>query len=118
MDYDGQKDCSLLENCMKETLRLRPPIMTMMRMAMEEVVRTYVYNIFNWIHLHVYLTPRVEIKCNLNLFYVTDYIYIIFHPQSVNGYTIPAGHQVCVSPTTNQRLPDTWENPADFDPDR
>lgn len=74
MDYDGQKDCSLLENCMKETLRLRPPIMTMMRMAMEEV--------------------------------------------SVNGYTIPAGHQVCVSPTTNQRLPDTWENPADFDPDR
>ena len=34
------------------------------------------------------------------------------------GYTIPAGHQVCVSPTTNHRLPDTWENFDQYDPDR
>lgn len=27
------KDLSLLDRCLKETLRLRPPIMTMMRMA-------------------------------------------------------------------------------------
>uniref|UniRef100_A0A8D3CKL0 Lanosterol 14-alpha demethylase n=1 Tax=Scophthalmus maximus TaxID=52904 RepID=A0A8D3CKL0_SCOMX len=33
LDYDQLKDLSLLERCLKETLRLRPPIMTMMRMA-------------------------------------------------------------------------------------
>jgi len=38
--------------------------------------------------------------------------------QVVNGYTIPVGHQVCVSPTTNHRLPDTWDEPEMFNPDR
>nr|XP_014350652.1 PREDICTED: lanosterol 14-alpha demethylase [Latimeria chalumnae] len=33
LDYDQLKDMSLLDRCLKETLRLRPPIMTMMRMA-------------------------------------------------------------------------------------
>uniref|UniRef100_A0A8C6S4J8 Lanosterol 14-alpha demethylase n=1 Tax=Neogobius melanostomus TaxID=47308 RepID=A0A8C6S4J8_9GOBI len=33
LDFDQLKDLSLLERCLKETLRLRPPIMTMMRMA-------------------------------------------------------------------------------------
>lgn len=33
------KDLSLLERCLKETLRLRPPIMTMMRMARTPQVR-------------------------------------------------------------------------------
>ena len=33
IDYEGLKDCLLLERCIKETLRLRPPIMTMMRQA-------------------------------------------------------------------------------------
>lgn len=74
VDYDGLRDCQLLERCLKETLRLRPPIMTMMRMCKT--------------------------------------------PLTVNGYTIPTGHQVCVSPTTNHRLPDTWENFDEFNPDR
>uniref|UniRef100_A0A672Z7N2 Lanosterol 14-alpha demethylase n=1 Tax=Sphaeramia orbicularis TaxID=375764 RepID=A0A672Z7N2_9TELE len=33
LNFDQLKDLSLLERCLKETLRLRPPIMTMMRMA-------------------------------------------------------------------------------------
>uniref|UniRef100_A0A9J8CFX4 Lanosterol 14-alpha demethylase n=2 Tax=Cyprinus carpio TaxID=7962 RepID=A0A9J8CFX4_CYPCA len=33
LHYDQLKDLSLLDRCLKETLRLRPPIMTMMRMA-------------------------------------------------------------------------------------
>uniref|UniRef100_A0A8C5DKM1 Lanosterol 14-alpha demethylase n=1 Tax=Gouania willdenowi TaxID=441366 RepID=A0A8C5DKM1_GOUWI len=33
LQLDQLKDLSLLERCLKETLRLRPPIMTMMRMA-------------------------------------------------------------------------------------
>ncbi|XP_072910586.1 lanosterol 14-alpha demethylase [Hemitrygon akajei] len=74
LTYDQLKDMSLLDRCLKETLRLRPPIMTMMRMA-----RT---------------------------------------PQTVAGYTIPPGHQVCVSPTVNHRLKDTWVERFDFDPDR
>lgn len=34
------------------------------------------------------------------------------------GYTIPPGHQVCVSPTVNQRLKDSWVERLDFNPDR
>ena len=39
-------------------------------------------------------------------------------PQKIKGYTIPAGHQVCVSPTANQRLTENWKDPDLFFPDR
>jgi len=74
LDYDGLKECTLLERALKETLRLRPPIMTMMRMCKTE--------------------------------------------QNVCGYSIPAGHQVCVSPTTNQKLPQVWTDNEEWKPDR
>ncbi|XP_077363808.1 lanosterol 14-alpha demethylase isoform X3 [Festucalex cinctus] len=74
LHLDQLKDLSLLERCLKETLRLRPPIMTMMRMARST--------------------------------------------QTTSGFTIPAGHQVCVSPTINHRLQDTWRERTRFDPDR
>ncbi|XP_061753537.1 lanosterol 14-alpha demethylase isoform X2 [Nerophis ophidion] len=74
LDLDQLKDLSLLERCLKETLRLRPPIMTMMRMARSA--------------------------------------------QTASGYTIPQGHQVCVSPTVNHRLEDTWQQRMEFNPDR
>ncbi|XP_066571553.1 lanosterol 14-alpha demethylase [Amia ocellicauda] len=74
LHYDQLKDLTVLDCCLKETLRLRPPIMTMMRMARS--------------------------------------------PQKVAGYTIPAGHQVCVSPTVNHRLHDTWDQRLDFNPNR
>uniref|UniRef100_A0A8C2ET81 Lanosterol 14-alpha demethylase n=1 Tax=Cyprinus carpio TaxID=7962 RepID=A0A8C2ET81_CYPCA len=74
LHYDQLKDLSLLDRCLKETLRLRPPIMTMMRMAKT--------------------------------------------PQKVGEYTIPPGHQVCVSPTVNHRLRDTWAERMDFNPER
>ncbi|MED6273438.1 hypothetical protein CHARACLAT_006372 [Characodon lateralis] len=74
LDFDQLKDLNLLERCLKETLRLRPPIMTMMRMA-----RT---------------------------------------PQTAAGYNIPVGHQVCVSPTVNHRLHDTWVERMEFNPER
>ena len=38
VDYDGVKQCELLDRCMKESLRLRPPIFTMMRLAMNPQV--------------------------------------------------------------------------------
>ncbi len=38
--------------------------------------------------------------------------------QTAAGYTIPVGHQVCVSPTVNHRLLDTWKNRMEFQPDR
>lgn len=74
LNYDQLKDLNLLDRCLKETLRLNPPIMTMMRMARS--------------------------------------------PQTAAGYTIPAGHQVCVSPTVNHRLLDTWTDRMEFNPDR
>ncbi|XP_065139979.1 lanosterol 14-alpha demethylase [Paramisgurnus dabryanus] len=74
LHYDQLKDLSLLDRCLKETLRLRPPIMTMMRMAKT--------------------------------------------PQTVGDYTIPPGHQVCVSPTVNHRLYDSWSERLEFNPER
>ncbi|XP_055337265.1 lanosterol 14-alpha demethylase-like [Paramacrobiotus metropolitanus] len=74
LTYEHIRDMDILDRCVKETLRLRPPIMTMMRMVK------------------------------------TD--------QFVKEYTIPAGHQICVSPPVNQRIKDAWENPDAFDPDR
>lgn len=38
--------------------------------------------------------------------------------QTAAGYTIPVGHQVCVSPTVNHRLHDTWVDRMEFKPDR
>ncbi|XP_061411368.1 lanosterol 14-alpha demethylase [Lethenteron reissneri] len=74
VEYDQLKDLVVLDSCLKETLRLRPPIMTMMRLAKT--------------------------------------------PQTVCGYTIPPGHQVCVSPTVNQKLNSAWTQPSNFNPDR
>ncbi|XP_054847984.1 lanosterol 14-alpha demethylase [Eublepharis macularius] len=74
LHYDQLKEMSFLDSCLKETLRLRPPIMTMMRMAKT--------------------------------------------PQTVAGYTIPPGHQVCVSPTVNHRLKDCWVENVSFKPSR
>ncbi|XP_043823213.1 lanosterol 14-alpha demethylase [Dromiciops gliroides] len=74
LHYDQLKELQVLDRCLKETLRLRPPIMTMMRLAKT--------------------------------------------PQIVAGYTIPPGHQVCVSPTVNHRLKDSWIERLDFNPDR
>ncbi|KAM6958913.1 lanosterol 14-alpha demethylase [Aplochiton taeniatus] len=74
LNFDQLKDLNLLDRCLKETLRLNPPIMTMMRMARS--------------------------------------------PQTAAGYTIPVGHQVCVSPTVNHRLLDTWADRMEFNPDR
>uniref|UniRef100_A0A2K6UQX1 Uncharacterized protein n=1 Tax=Saimiri boliviensis boliviensis TaxID=39432 RepID=A0A2K6UQX1_SAIBB len=68
LTYDQLKDLNLLDHCIKETLRLRTPIMTMTGMAET--------------------------------------------PQTVAGYTIPPGHQVCVSPTVYQRLKDSWVEPG------
>ena len=38
--------------------------------------------------------------------------------QTVEGYSIPAGHQVCVCPTVNHRLKESWDEPETFRPDR
>ena len=38
--------------------------------------------------------------------------------QTAASYTIPVGHQVCVSPTVNHRLKDTWMDRTEFEPDR
>ncbi|XP_038044568.1 lanosterol 14-alpha demethylase-like [Patiria miniata] len=75
LTYDEVKEMTLLDRCLKETLRIRPPIMTMMRVAKE--------------------------------------------PVTFKDYVIPPGHQVCVSPTVNQRIEDQWmPEPLTFNPDR
>jgi len=40
-DYDALKECTLLERCLKESLRLRPPLVTIMRMCKTPQVIIY-----------------------------------------------------------------------------
>jgi sterol 14-demethylase len=68
----------LLHACLRETLRLRPPIMQLMRKV------------------------RKELKVTTN----------------GKEYIIPAGNQICVSPSANGRNPNEWENATAFDPQR
>ncbi|KAM4874962.1 lanosterol 14-alpha demethylase-like [Thomomys bottae] len=74
LTYDQLKDLHLLDRCIKETFRLIPPVMGIVRLSKT--------------------------------------------PQTVAGYTIPPGHLVCVSPTVNHRLKDSWIERLDFNPDR
>ncbi|XP_072048404.1 lanosterol 14-alpha demethylase-like [Amphiura filiformis] len=75
LTYDQLKDMSLLDVCLKETLRLRPPVAMMLRMVKK--------------------------------------------PLTFKGYTIPAGHQVCVCTSVNQCLQEKWApDPFSFNPDR
>ena len=55
---------------------------------------------------------RLEMKPSFQPFFC------FFSHQTVKGYTIPPGHQVCVSPTVNQKLGEVWKDPEDFNPDR
>ena len=41
-DYDALKECTLLDRCLKETLRLRPPLVTIMRMCKTPQVTDFV----------------------------------------------------------------------------
>lgn len=68
----------LLHSCIRETLRLRPPIMTMMRKARKTFT-------------------------------------VVAHGRE---YVIPAGNQVCVSPTVNGLVEEEWENARQFNPRR
>ena len=63
-----------MENCVRESLRLNPPLVTIMRQV------------------------------------VTDLPY--------KGYTIPAGHFICVSPSAMHRLSHVWNDADTFNPDR
>jgi sterol 14alpha-demethylase len=74
INYDMLPEMRDLDHVLKETLRMRPPLMTMMR------------------------TVRKE--------------------QQIQGFTIPVGDYVCVSPTVNHRLEEHWEDPEEFNPDR
>ncbi len=38
--------------------------------------------------------------------------------QKVKEFTIPVGHQACVSPTVNHNLKEAWKDPEIFNPDR
>lgn len=104
-------ELNFLDRCLKETLRLRPPIMTMMRMVKTPQV--------GW-HTS-YKIHTCSICCmGYNMYIIIYYnIIIIFSTQQkVSGFTIPPGHQACVSPTVNQMLDDVWEDADKFKPDR
>lgn len=53
------------------------------------------------------LLPSVNLPCTY---------FLVF--QKVGSYTIPPGHQVCVSPTVNHKLTEVWNDAEVFKPDR
>ena len=44
--------------------------------------------------------------------------FFFFLVQNIMGFDIPVGDQICVSPTTNQRLAKTWPDADVWKPDR
>lgn len=77
-DFDKLNDMELLHNSMKEALRLRPPLILLIRKALQSL----------------------EVNAG------------------GKKYTVPKGDMVLVSPTVGMRVPEAFENPNEFDPDR
>jgi sterol 14-demethylase len=72
--YHSLREIPELENAIKETLRLHPPLVILMR----------------------------RVKYDLHY----------------NGYTVPAGKLVAISPAATHMIPELFPNPETFDPDR
>jgi len=78
LTIDLLSEMPMLHACVRETLRLRPPIMQLMRKVRQS------------------LTIKAGGK----------------------EYVIPAGNQVCASPSANGRNPNEWKDAGKFDPAR
>lgn len=78
LDMDKINQMELLHNCMKEALRLCPPLILLIRKALKDI------------------------------------------PVKAKGrsYTIPKGDMVFISPSVGMRLPEVFDDPEVFDPDR
>ena len=63
-----------------------------------------------WEHTHRQITITLLRMCNQG--------YVVYLMQVVGNFTVPVGHQLCVSPTVNGRLEEVWEQPQEFFPDR
>jgi sterol 14-demethylase len=72
--YQSLRELPVVEGCVKETLRLHPPLFMLLRVAM------------------------------------TDFEY--------DGYVIPKGTNLIVSPSVTHRIPEIFKDPDRFDPDR
>lgn len=74
ISYDSVRKSKYLEQCVRETLRLLPPLIHLMRKVMK--------------------------------------------PMSYNGYTIPVGDLVCISPGATMRLERTYKDGETWNPER
>jgi sterol 14-demethylase len=74
LDFEAVREFKLLENCVKESLRLHPPLITIMRKVLKD--------------------------------------------QHYKGYVIPAGHYICATPAVSHRLPQVFDHPDEFNPNR
>jgi sterol 14-demethylase len=72
--YQSLREVPVTEGCVKETLRLHPPLFMLMRVALRD-----------W---------------------------------EYDGYVIPKGTHLIVSPSVTQRIPELFKDPDRFDPDR
>jgi sterol 14-demethylase len=72
--YASLRELPVTEGCVKETLRLHPPLFMLMRVALRD-----------W---------------------------------EYDGYVVPKGTHLLVSPTVTHRMPDLFRDPDRFDPDR
>lgn len=89
VDYDKLQEMEYLHNCMREALRLSPPLILLMRKALKNITVT------------VPVKPQND---NQNA--------------TTKTYVIPEGDTVLVSPSVGMRLEEVFANPEQFDPDR
>ena len=76
-------------------------------------VRAWFHTVPAWCGWWMGVTYCTRRQSGLTIFFVS-----YLPAQTVMGYTIPPGHQVCVSPTVNHQLPDIWNDHGKFRPDR
>lgn len=87
--FDFIKKETQLENCIRESLRMYPPLIQLVRKVMKPIQ-----------YKGIITTPG------------------LYGAKFFPGYTIPAGHLISVSPSVGMRIPEAYTNPDSYDPHR
>jgi sterol 14-demethylase len=101
MEYEEMKDLDVLNSVIRETLRMHPPIHSIM----------VSFSLFSF---------WSELNANFQRKVISDMPVpgTLAAPSKDRGYIIPKGHYVLASPAVSQLDPEFWKNPREFDPYR
>ena len=97
LDFDLVGKMGYLNDCIRESLRMHPPLILLMRMAMEDIP-----------------TKLGNILCCFK----SISSFMVLYLSDGKEYIIPKGDIVVTSPAVASRLKSVFTNPNDFEPER